>query len=157
MPWTQFISQLFTTEFSAFRCRFCPQSYKYSVDLNKHLRTHFGNKLHECSKCPKRFKYARQLEEHQSQHYRVEKWANESMKENFHHSAVPSASLEWHQRTSFKFYFPPEQRRECQLEIMWQHLIYTLPLPFQVTPVLLYISIPSSLLSAISALRHTDM
>lgn len=63
--------------FSAFKCRFCEQSYKYSGDLNKHLKTHLGDKIHECPKCPMRFQYPMELQKHSFEHYKEEKQKRE--------------------------------------------------------------------------------
>lgn len=59
--------------FVEFHCRFCDQSYKYSGDLQKHLRTHFEDgKIYECPECKMRFKYSAELEKHSLEHYKEE-------------------------------------------------------------------------------------
>lgn len=72
IPFTDFIFLLTL----AHSCRFCGTTYKYSGDLNKHLKTHLGN-IHECKKCLKRFQYPRELQKHEFEHYKEEKLANE--------------------------------------------------------------------------------
>lgn len=65
---------LFDFSFSAYKCRYCDQTYKYSGDLTTHLKTHLGN-IHECQQCLKRFRYAKELQKHEFEHYKEEKEA----------------------------------------------------------------------------------
>lgn len=67
------LSAIVLYSFAEFHCRFCSQSYKYNGDLNKHLKTHLGDKIHECDKCPERFQYPMDLQKHRFEHYKEEK------------------------------------------------------------------------------------
>lgn len=51
-------------------CDFCGQSYKYKGDLNKHLRSHLGEKIYKCDECDKRFKFPNELRKHSFEHYK---------------------------------------------------------------------------------------
>lgn len=56
-----------------FVCQFCGTSYKYSGDLNKHLKIHLGDKIYECPKCDLKFQYQLELRKHSFEHYKEEK------------------------------------------------------------------------------------
>lgn len=56
---------------SDFLCTFCGSSYKYSGDLNKHLKIHLGDKIYECKEegCSERFRLPIELTKHSFKHY----------------------------------------------------------------------------------------
>lgn len=55
-----------------YKCQYCDRAYAQSNDLTKHLRTHLGEKVYICNKCPEAFKYHAELKKHQLQHYHEE-------------------------------------------------------------------------------------
>lgn len=53
-----------------YKCKYCSKKYAQSNDLNKHLRTHIGENTYICKQCPSAFKYQADLRNHEWEHYR---------------------------------------------------------------------------------------
>lgn len=60
----------------AHQCEYCSQRYRYSGDLNKHLRLHLGENIYKCPDCPKDFRLPQELRQHSYEHYKEQKAKN---------------------------------------------------------------------------------
>lgn len=60
-----------------YKCKYCDKAYAQSNDLNKHLRTHVGENTYMCTQCPSAFKYQADLRSHEWEHYRKQKQVEE--------------------------------------------------------------------------------
>lgn len=64
-----------------YKCKFCDKAYAQSNDLNKHLRTHVGENTYMCTQCPAAYKYQADLRNHEWEHYRLQKEAEQKAKD----------------------------------------------------------------------------
>lgn len=67
----QFIKHLCKGE--SVKCEYCPEQFKTTLTLLKHLNGHNKRNLHQCDQCTKRFSMAFLLECHKQQHNNIEK------------------------------------------------------------------------------------
>lgn len=54
--------------FAAFKCEYCDRAFTQSGDLNKHLRSHIGEKTYQCE-CGEKFRLQIELRKHSYQHF----------------------------------------------------------------------------------------
>ncbi|GIY16472.1 hypothetical protein CEXT_423011 [Caerostris extrusa] len=51
-----------------YKCNFCDKTYSRRSNLNKHVRTHNGDKPYQCTECDKSYDYPYQLRDHNYKH-----------------------------------------------------------------------------------------
>lgn len=56
----------------AHKCAYCDRAFAQKGDLNKHLRSHIGEKTYQCNICPKSFRLQIELRKHSTEHYQSE-------------------------------------------------------------------------------------
>lgn len=57
-----------------FMCEECGKEFRVNRNLQKHLKTHMADRMHQCPECPVKFKSTERLLRHQQNKHSKEKW-----------------------------------------------------------------------------------